>query len=362
MKYPQPNLSSIWADAGAISVPSTLKIAEGWVSEIPPCEQANFIENRQDKAIAYSLQMGIPEWNSATEYQLGSYISYNQVVYKSLGVNTNKQPNIFPLNWVVAFDNAGSADGVQQELDALILEDDPFDQYALKDAAVFTAKANGTSFSANTGLPTDNLSDAGHSFVGDGDSGMFKDGNDLVFTVDAVERGRIKSGALTASESSTAMATTEWVKQLIAEATQIKVGGLHLTTNTLTPDVELGYGTWQRYAEGRAIVGFSSDVTTATPVWAKTVNSTFGEYDQLLLTNQMPTHSHGQRVASDGTTNNPQSGVINPTTPVPNTSRGQTDTIPYQQYDQLQTDTTGGGQPHNNVQPSIVVAIWKRVT
>jgi len=362
MKYPQPNLSSIWADAGAISVPSTLKIAEGWVAEIPPCEQANFIENRQDKAIAYSLQMGIPEWNSATEYQLGSHISYNQVVYKSLGVNTNKQPNIFPLNWVVAFDDKGSADAVQQELDALILEDDPFDQYALKDAAVFTAKANGTSFSANTGLPTNNLSDVGHSFVGDGDTGMFKDGGDLVFAVDAVERARVKSGALVGSESSLSLATTAWVQQLVAEATRIKIGDLYFTSISYATAAEVatakGYGTWQRYAEGRAIVGFSSDTSSSTADWYKINGNTHGSDKAPILIDNLPNHAHG--VYTYGDANNVV-GVNGNNYPSGTSNRGDA-VAGNLSPSNKSTEGVGGGDPFEVVQPSIVVAIWKRVT
>lgn len=361
MKYPQPNLTSIWADAGAISVPSTLKIAEGWVAEIPPCEQANFIENRQDKAIAYSLQMGIPEWNSATEYQLGSYISYNQVVYKSLGVNTNKQPNIFPLNWVVAFDNAGSADAVQQELDALLLDDDPFDQYALKATPSFTGKAVGTSYAANTGLPTDNLSDVGHAFVSDGDSGMFKDGSDLVFAVDAVERGRVKGGALSSTDSSTALATTAWVKQLIEDATRIKVGDLYLTTLSYATAAELatakGYGTWQRYAEGKALVGYSSDTSSLTADWYKVNGNTHGNDKVSIAIENIPAHKHG--VYTYGDANNVV-GISGNHYPSGTSNTGDANSGNLSPADHS-TDDVGGGQPIEVVQPSIVIAVWKRV-
>lgn len=354
MKYPQPNLTNIWAEVGAISIPSSLKISEGWVTEIPPCEQANFIENRQDKALAYVLQMGVPEWNAATEYQPESYITYNQVLYKSKGVNTNKQPNTNPLNWGIAFDVYGSADAVQQELDALLLDADPFDQYALKAAPVFTGKAVGTSYAAGTGLPTDNLSDVGHSFVADGDTGMFKDGNDIVFAVNTIERGRLRDAPLILEDDSKTLATTEWVRQLLAELTRIKVGDLYLTTNNYATPAEVsaskGYGVWQRHAEGRAIVGFSSDPTTGTPDWYKAVNSTHGAETTVVGIENMPAHNHtmnhnGGLGVLDQSSSDTQGFTGNPSIGTP---AGV-------------TNTTGGGQPLTNVQPSIVVAIWKRI-
>jgi hypothetical protein len=332
------------------------------VTEIPPCEQANFIENRQDKALAYVLQMGIPEWNPATEYQPESYTTYNQVLYKSKGVNTNKQPNTNPLNWGIAFDVYGSADAVQQELDALLLDADPFDQYALKASPVFTGKAVGTSYAAGTGLPTDNLSDVGHSFVADGDSGMFKDGSDLVFAVDAVERGRVKSGVLSPTDSSTALATTEWVKQLIGE-TLFPVGAIHITTASITPLEQFGFGVWQRFGQGRAIVGYSDDVTSATPDWYKAIGSTFGEENVTLSNDQIPPHKH--RLPITNTSNSVVLNEFTDITPSPTTYfHIPQDTVITDNGWGLRKENfgaAGGGLPHNNVQPSIVVAIWKRI-
>jgi hypothetical protein len=140
---------------------------------------------------------------------------------------------------------------------------------------------------------------------------------------------------------------------------QYKIGtGLFITLDGVNPNLSLGRGLWAREAMGKALVGFSNSVVH--PEWTKTAGNVFGEYEETLTNDELPAHKHGQRVASNGTPNNPQSGVINPTAPVPNTSRGQTDTVPYQQYDQLQTDETGGGQAHNNVQPSFVVYVWRR--
>lgn len=354
MKYTKPNLSNIWAESGSISVPDSLKISGGWVAEIPPCEEANFIENRQDKALAYLMQMGIVEWDGATEYQLNSFVSYSGNVYRSLGVNTNKQPNVFPVNWVIAFDPYGSAGYVNDSLNAVLNAPNPFDQYVQKLNPRFTVKSSGTSYEAAAGLPLDNLADVGHTFFEDGDTGMFKDGRDIVFAVNAVERGRLRDAPLILEDDSKTLATTEWVRQLVAELTRIKIGDLYLTTNNYITASDVtaakGYGVWVRHAEGRAIVGYSSDVTSSTPDWYKAINNTNGFETKVLGVENLPAHNHslnhnGGLGILDQTLTDTQGFTGNPSLGTPAGF----------------TNSTGGNVPISLVQPSIVVAIWRRV-
>ena len=127
-----------WASAGNVAIPSTEKTAEGWIEEIPPSELANFIENRQDEAIAYLMQQGIAEWLNNLEYQPSSRIQYAGVVYKALSVNINQQPNTNPLIWQPAFDEFGAAQDVQDAFDDFIAQDDPFPQYVKENDAILT--------------------------------------------------------------------------------------------------------------------------------------------------------------------------------------------------------------------------------
>lgn len=119
-KITKPDVSIQWASAGTINTPSDVKKQTGWVSEKPAYEYMNWLQNRQDTSLAYLFQMGIPEWDSATEYQYSSsyatFIQYNGVVYKALQTGTNKNPASETSYWVKAFDDFGSASAVNSAL------------------------------------------------------------------------------------------------------------------------------------------------------------------------------------------------------------------------------------------------------
>lgn len=144
----------------------------------------------------------------------------------------------------------------------------------------------------------------------------------------------------------------------LLSALGIKVGDIfHTTThfaNSAAVAAHLGYGTWARVCEGKTPVGYSTQ--PSDPAWTKTMGATFGEYTHTLTLDESPAHQHGQRADSDAGTNQPQ---------VKNTSgstdglRGQTDPA-MTGKEQVMTDAAGGGQPHNNVQPSVVIAYWIR--
>lgn len=117
-------LSNIWAEGGTKIDPGTSKYNIGWVVQLPPYEYQNFIDNRQDRAIAHVNQYGIPEWDSVTEYQ--GLLSYTQgsdgIIYKCVSTNTNKDPSN-PLNsafWSRAFEDFGSVATVTAALNAHI--------------------------------------------------------------------------------------------------------------------------------------------------------------------------------------------------------------------------------------------------
>lgn len=88
------NLSKTWAQTGSKVEPSDLKKLEGWQPEIPTCEMFNWLDNRQDEAIAHINQHGIPVWDSTTEYIANkSYVqSLSGNVYVPKTDNTNVDP------------------------------------------------------------------------------------------------------------------------------------------------------------------------------------------------------------------------------------------------------------------------------
>lgn len=94
----KPDISSVWAEAGAIIAPSNEKIKMGWTSEVPPHQYENFVQNRQDEMLAYLNQKGVPEWRIDTEYFLGkSFVQDAGKIYKanknSGGLLPNQKPS-----------------------------------------------------------------------------------------------------------------------------------------------------------------------------------------------------------------------------------------------------------------------------
>lgn len=121
-----------------------------------------------------------------------------------------------------------------------------------------------------------------------------------------------------------------------------RVGDLFLTTIATNPSNFLG-GTWELFGPGRCLVCVDTSQSEFN-----SVKKTGGEKTHTLNTNEMPRHSHtvpGWRggaqwaigyvwlraAAGDGNTQGANS-----------------------------TDDTGGGQPHNNLQPFITCYVWIR--
>lgn len=88
------DLNKIWSVNGVNTAPTDVKINNGFVVEIPPYQWFNYIENKQDQAIAHINQMGIPVWDAQTEYQAGK----SQVqgsdgkIYRAFLTTTNVNP------------------------------------------------------------------------------------------------------------------------------------------------------------------------------------------------------------------------------------------------------------------------------
>lgn len=96
----------------------------------------------------------------------------------------------------------------------------------------------------------------------------------------------------------------------------------------------LGF-TWQMDCKGRAIVGLDTNDSDFN-----TIGKTGGEKTHLLKISEMPSHHHGVYYADTGG----QGNVARPTASGTTTA----------------TSNTGGDQPHNNLQPYKVFAIWIR--
>lgn len=115
---------------------------------------------------------------------------------------------------------------------------------------------------------------------------------------------------------------------------------LSTTLDTVDKVIELYDGEWEPFGAGQVLVGAGSNGERSF-----TAGSTGGEYEHTLTVDEMPTHTHHEHglgaQGGGGATFNYPGG--------------------YGYYWGNTTDPAGGGQPHNNMQPYVVVYMWHRV-
>lgn len=155
------NINKVWSSSGDRVAPTDQKINQGWVPEIPPHQWFNFIDNKQDQAIAHINQMGIPQWDAVTEYQANkSYVQgpTDGVIYRATQTHTNQNPEVTEGYWTVAFlSEAPDYDGTYVRLNQN-LADVPNKTQARNNLSVYSiAQADGKFvetefFSANRSL------------------------------------------------------------------------------------------------------------------------------------------------------------------------------------------------------------------
>lgn len=116
------------------------------------------------------------------------------------------------------------------------------------------------------------------------------------------------------------------------------VGSIFESTEERNPSEFLG-GVWEVFGAGRVTVGVD---TTQTEF--NTAGKVGGSKTHTLTVAQMPSHGHEMAVAGDGVLKN---------------------TVPFSwresRFASAFMDSVGGGQPHNNLQPYIVVYRYRRI-
>lgn len=130
----------------------------------------------------------------------------------------------------------------------------------------------------------------------------------------------------------------------------LPIGATFETTLVYTSGQEvaeaIGYGEWQPFAEGRVTVGVSSK--TDDPDWTKVIGTEEGEYENTLTVEQIPSHTHSlgisirTKIAHDDSQESDR--AVDPTG----------------DEEEGYVGSSGGGLPHNNVQPSVVTGKWVR--
>ena len=124
------------------------------------------------------------------------------------------------------------------------------------------------------------------------------------------------------------------------------VGSLYFNaTKEANPSQLLGFGTWERIAQGKTLIGVDTKDTDFN-----VAGRTGGSKTHTLTINEMPAHSHAQKIsaiANDGTING--------------RSDYDADCNTMKEFGQgIRTEETGGGQAFNIMPPYITVYIWKR--
>ena len=119
------------------------------------------------------------------------------------------------------------------------------------------------------------------------------------------------------------------------------VGSIYINAAVATnPATLLGFGTWAAFGAGRVMVGLDSTDTDFDAA-----EETGGAKTVTLTTSQIPSHTHTATLMGNGEDEQQDLPAAGDNT---NPSRTMT------------TSATGGGAAHNNVQPYIVVYMWKR--
>ena len=119
------------------------------------------------------------------------------------------------------------------------------------------------------------------------------------------------------------------------------IGSVFIAVVSTNPNTLLGFGTWSAFGAGRVLVGLDSGDTDFD-----TVEETGGAKTVTLDTTMIPAHAHVENAPSSASSGAMKFGIDT------NASGSQDAGI--------STASTGGGLAHANVQPYIVVYMWKR--
>jgi hypothetical protein len=116
------------------------------------------------------------------------------------------------------------------------------------------------------------------------------------------------------------------------------IGSIYMSINNTNPGLLFG-GTWEQIAQGRTLVGIDTSDTDFNES-----EKTGGEKTHKLTVDEMPSHNHPIPYSGSATAGYKsvfRSGGSEPSGFSTN---------------------TGGNQPHNNLQPYLVVYMWKRIS
>lgn len=133
------------------------------------------------------------------------------------------------------------------------------------------------------------------------------------------------------------------------------VGSIYLSVNDVDPATLFG-GTWERISQGRFLIGAGANGANTTDYWGSyaagagnfPAGEMGGEVTHTLTVAEMPSHTHPEKLEWRDTKAWGLTG----------TGQGANAVVDQGSV----TGATGGGKPHNNLPPYLVVYMWKRVS
>lgn len=150
----------------------------------------------------------------------------------------------------------------------------------------------------------------------------------------------------------TQIATTEFVQAALAAV--YPVGSIYSNaTSSTNPATLLGFGTWAAFGAGKVMVGLDSGDTDFD-----TAEETGGAKTHQLTIAEMPLHGHPFRTDGQFDSNPDGYGGITLNADDQRDEPAFTGTLSTTRGEQI--GGTGGDGAHNNLQPYIVVYMWKR--
>lgn len=165
----------------------------------------------------------------------------------------------------------------------------------------------------------------------------------------------------------TGAGTSEWRTLLTLMSVLWPVGSIYTNASDSTnPGTLLGFGTWTAFGTGRVLVGIDSGQTEFDAI-----GETGGAKTHTLTSAEMPSHTHTQdshnhtqdahshTLGSHGTSGAGYGHVDSASATSSGTFTSNT-TVATNQATTATNQNTGGGGAHNNLQPYIVVYMWKR--
>nr|DAF78733.1 MAG TPA: baseplate wedge protein [Caudoviricetes sp.] len=133
------------------------------------------------------------------------------------------------------------------------------------------------------------------------------------------------------------------------------VGAIYLSVTDVNPAAMFG-GTWERISQGRFLIGAGANAANTTDYWGSyaagsenfPAGEMGGEVRHTLTVDEIPAHAHSERLEWSNT----KGWGLTGTGEGANAVVGQGGA----------TGSTGGGKPHSNMPPYLVVHMWQRVS